>query len=105
MIGIKEIQSFFMVFMAVLGFVSIAGGVINMISKWDSNSKPAKNRAIIKNHEERIKKLEEKNVEHDSSQRVLCNGMLALLSHSINGNSIDRLKEAKNELEQFLIKK
>ena len=36
---------------------------------------------------------------------MLCRGMLALLSHEINGNSVDKLRKAQDELTNFLIER
>ena len=35
--------------------------------------------------------------------RVLTKGMLALLEHGINGNNIDQMRDAKNDVEAYLI--
>ena len=82
------------------------------MKKWYSETKINRNAEMLKDHEERISKVENtikdfetKLSERDSFSKVMCNVMLALLSHSINGNSIDKLKEAKEELEDYLINK
>lgn len=41
----------------------------------------------------------------EDGQRAMCRGILALLSHEINGNSIDKLKEAHSGLTDFLIER
>lgn len=46
----------------------------------------------------RIKAIEEGN-------KVTQKALLALMSHAINGNDTDKLTEAKNSLEQYLINK
>ena len=82
------------------------------MKKWYSETKINRNAEMLKDHENRISKVENtikdfetKLSERDSFSKVMCNVMLALLSHSINGNSIDKLKEAKEELEDYLINK
>lgn len=40
---------------------------------------------------------------NDDSNRVTQRALLALLEHSIDGNDVDNLKRAKNELQTFLI--
>lgn len=40
-------------------------------------------------------------IEH--GQKVQCRGILALLSHEINGNSDDKLRESQQEITNFLI--
>lgn len=41
----------------------------------------------------------------DRGNKVLCRGILALLSHEINGNSNDKLKESQQEITNYLIDK
>ena len=55
-------------------------------------------RQYIDNDNKRLKALEEGN-------RVTQQAILALLSHAINGNDIDSLKDAKTKLENYLISK
>lgn len=60
--------------------------------------------------EDRVKKVEEK-LENDKKQiaviregnHVLTKGMFALLEHGINGNNIDQMKDAKHDVEEYLI--
>ena len=48
--------------------------------------------------------LEEKQIGTVSScNHVLTKGMLALLDHGINGNNIDQMKEARHDVEAYLI--
>ena len=41
----------------------------------------------------------------EDGNKVLCRGILALLSHEINGNSIDKLTSAQAEITNYLIEK
>lgn len=52
----------------------------------------------LDNDNVRIKAIEEGN-------KVTQKAILALMSHAINGNDTDKLEEAKNSLEQYLINK
>ena len=60
--------------------------------------------------EERMKKVEDK-LESDKKQiadiregnHVLTKGMFALLEHGINGNNIDQMRDAKHDVEEYLI--
>lgn len=52
----------------------------------------------LDNDNVRIKAIEEGN-------KVTQKALLALMSHAINGNDTDKLEEAKNSLEQYLINK
>jgi predicted DNA repair protein MutK len=60
--------------------------------------------------EDRLKKVEGK-LETDKKRiddanncnHVLTKGMLALLDHGINGNNIDQMKDARHDVETYLI--
>ena len=60
--------------------------------------------------EDRVKKVEDK-LENDKRQiaviregnHVLTKGMFALLEHGINGNNIDQMRDAKKDVEEYLI--
>lgn len=72
-----------------------------------------------KAHDERLKMIENKLEEHDQffkrdlqrfenfeeSNYVTQKALLALLSHSIDGNHTEDLQEAKKELQEYLIKR
>lgn len=53
---------------------------------------------FFKNDKKRIDQIEEGN-------RITQQALLALLSHALDGNQIEPLKDAKSELEKYLIKK
>ena len=58
--------------------------------------------------DENIRELNEHRKRMDSmeaGQRAICRGVLALLSHEINGNSVDKLKEAQTGISNYLIDK
>lgn len=70
----------------------------------------------LEDHGKRIKSIEdgfsthtqgvEKSVDKiDEAQKVICKSLLVLLNHEITGNGIDRLKEQRDNMEQFLIDK
>lgn len=64
----------------------------------------------INDIKERLDKVERK-LENDKVQiadskecnHVLTKGMLALLEHGINGNNIEQMREAKNDVNTYLI--
>lgn len=41
----------------------------------------------------------------EQGNKVICRGILALLSHEINGNSVEKLTNAQTEITNFLINK
>lgn len=53
---------------------------------------------ILGMHQDQLANIEQGN-------KVLCRGILALLSHEINGNSDDKLKASQQEITNYLIDK
>ena len=94
-----------------LTVVCIAGGHLLKIIKAF--------RAPEENQNNRIKMVEEELLKHagfldkdkkrldaiEDGHRVTQRALLALLSHGIDGNAIDAMKDSKKELEDFLIKR
>ena len=103
--GFDDIKSFFIVLIAFCTSALTIGGFINLVANWKKKSKVEKHDITIKNHEERIKELEKDKKEKESFARAICNSMLALLDHNINGDSRDKLESAKKELQDYLISK
>ena len=103
MVSLNEFQTFIVVLIAICGGITTIGGAVNLLLNWKKQSKVTRHDEALKNHEQRIKALEEKTKEQDTFIRVLCNSILALVSHEINGNSKEKLKEAQKELQEFLI--
>ena len=98
--------------LATAGAVSTIGGAIEKIAKGVRVAKAPEQaqNAEIKDIKDRLEKLETK-LKTDERQidaskecnRVLTKGMLALLEHGINGNNIDQMRDAKNDVEAYLI--
>ena len=111
-----------------VGFISLIGGaiitvsavvtiIINGVKKL--RAPEDKQNEKLKNHEDRIKSLEDQNkiftqyfINDDKrfkaierSNKITQSAILALLKHSINGQDIESLKKAEKSLEEFLIEK
>lgn len=86
-----------------IGIVGISALVIladkigDVIKKHRANS-AGELALTVAEQDKRITAIEEGN-------KVLCRGILALLSHEINGNSSDKLKSAQTEITNYLIDK
>ena len=52
--------------------------------------------AQLNAHQGRVDKL-------DNDSKALCHGMFALLSHEVNGNSVDKLQKAEGAMKNYLI--
>ena len=82
-----------------VAFSWIVKGVKAMNRPQEEQNKTIKDNCDkIKEHEERLSVQEEQS-------KLLMQGMLALLSHSIDGNNIEQMKSTKNDIQKFLIEK
>lgn len=98
-----QIRDSVIVLVAVLAFVVLLGNFIKTVKSWkqphddleawrqDVNGK-------LDRDNRRLNDLEEGN-------RVICRGILALLSHEINGNSKDKLTSSQQEITNYLIER
>ena len=95
---LNQIRDFAVVFLAILAFIVLLGNVIKTVKEWVSPGKNWKTEMdeSMKDNTERIKKLEDGN-------RLIMKAMMAMLSHEINGNSIDKLQQSLGELNNYLI--
>lgn len=98
---LDQLQGFLIVLLALAGFIVLIGNVIKVFKDWrkphgdlESWRQDVDNK--LRNDNERLKSMEEGN-------KVVCRGILALLSHEINGNSIDKLKSSQTEMTNYLI--
>ena len=105
-----DINNFAAELLIIAAFITAIGGAVAVIKKWIKDSKPSKHEEVLKEHTEQLKQfnerltvLESTNRKQDKFVETMCAAMLALLEHNINGNSIDKLKEAKEEMQEFLI--
>ena len=60
---------------------------------------------IVEQHEQKLKNDNERLSNIEDSSRILLRGVMALLSHEINGNSVENLKKSFDEIQKFLIEK
>jgi len=98
-----QLKDFAIVAIAVMGFVVLLGNVVKVVKEW---GKPKMSEtewkrdvdASIKDHSKRIESLEDGN-------RIVCKALMAMMSHEINGNSIDKLQKAYDALNDYLIDK
>ena len=98
--------------LALAGAVSTIGSAVEKITKATKAVRAPEQRQNdeIAEIKERLDKLESRQKKDESQievskecNRVLTKGMLALLEHGINGNNIDQMRDAKNDVEAYLI--
>lgn len=96
-----QIKDFAIVFLAILAFIVLLGNVIKTVKGWfaPGMSEAEWRREVdhkLDNDNKRIESLEDGN-------KVVCKALIALLSHEMNGNSVDKIEKALESLNQYLI--
>lgn len=105
------------VFAGVVALIGLLLTVLNIIDKMSTIN--ARAREPEKEQNERLQKLEdevkdikdklnndnERLTKHEKSEKVMMQALKALLSHSIDGNNVDEMKDAAKELDSYLINK
>ena len=59
----------------------------------------------VKDHDEKLKKDHERLNKLEEAMRILMRSQIAQLDHEISGNSVDKLRDSCNEIQEFLIDK
>ena len=100
---LAQLKDFGIVALAVMAFVVLLGNVIKTFSNWrkphnDTEKWRQDVDQKLKNDNDRLEVLE-------GGNRVICRGILAILSHEINGNSTDKLIASQTEITNYLIDK
>lgn len=94
-------------FLAMCGSIAtIAGagavlyGIYKALKKPDSerDMKLKRHQELLDNDNKRLKELEESN-------KIIMQSMLALMTHAIDGNHTDELKQARDDLQKYLIRR
>lgn len=102
-VTLDQIKDFAIVLLAIAGLIVLIGNVVKVIKEW---KKPHDDLDLwrkgvdtkLKNDHERLEAVEKGN-------KVVCRGILALLSHEINGNSVDKLNASQSEMTDYLIER
>ena len=102
-LSLQQIRDALIVLLAVMAFVVLLGNVIKTLKGWkrpvdDLTSWRQDVNTKLDRDNRRLNDLEEGN-------RVICRGILALLSHEINGNSDAALKASQTEITNYLIQR
>lgn len=96
------------------GMVTAIGGAVAIIARMFAPIKDIKSRlteleklhkADQKGNDAKFEKDIKEIEKLEESNRHICQCMVALMDHEITGNSIERLKNARDELNRFLIEK
>lgn len=88
------------------GIITIggAGAILASIYRWSKNpdkerdEKLKKHGELLDNDNKRLKELEESN-------KIIMQSLLAIMSHELDGNHTEQLKQARDDLQKYLITK
>ena len=102
-----------------LGAIGIVGTAVAVISKWlqpirtmkaDISAKVNQKDFDVLKEEVRLLKKNQ-STDHKELEKIetgvekMCKCILAITDHELTGNSVDKLKDAKEEMNDYLIKK
>ena len=79
--------------------VSISSGIMAIVALVKLVNTPMEK---IKQHDEDIKKLKERDAKQSEFQKVTLNSLQAITNHMIDGNGIDKLKASRDELSKSI---
>lgn len=94
-------------FLAMCGsLITIAGAGAIVYNVYKKSKQPDTERDDhLKKHDEMLDRDNKRLKELEESNKIIMQSMLALMSHSIDGNHIEQLKEARDELQSYLIRR
>lgn len=96
-----DLRSFVVVLAALVVF---AGGILSIAKNWRDLRKPSDDLVKWrKDTDEKLKRDDKRLISLEDGNRALCQGMLAMLNHEITGNSIDKLRKAQDDMQNYLI--
>ena len=100
-LSLVQIKDFAVVLLALAGVVVLIGNLIKTLKEWHKPQEDFK--TWKKSVDDRLKSDHDRLKAVEDGNKVVCRGILALLSHEINGNSIDKLKASQSEMTNYLI--
>lgn len=98
-----QLRDFAIVAIAIMGFIVLVGNVVKVIKEW---RKPGMSEAEWRRDvDQRLDKDNKRIASLEDGNKVICKALIAMLSHEINGNSIEKLKKAMSDLQDYLIER
>ena len=92
----EQIMGFFAFVAALWGFWKI----LKEIQKPNDDLKTQ-----VASHEELLKLDHDRLIDMETSNKMILQCLLVIINHDITGNCIDKMKEARDELQDYLINK
>ena len=105
-----DLEIAYKVLLGFLAFIAAIGGAAAVIWRWGTPYRNLKaDVASLKNELTTLKNYQ--NTDHKELQKIelgtekICKCVLAITDHELTGNSVDKLRIAKDEMQDFLIQK
>lgn len=94
-------------FLAMCGSIATISGAIAIIYRiYKSAKKPDSERDDkLKKHSEMLDRDNKRLKELEESNKIIMQSLLALMSHELDGNHTQNLKEARDDLQKYLIQR
>ena len=94
------------VVMAVLAVIGLGNTVFTFVRNWKDAKKPHDEHVeMVKKHEEKLNNDWETIHQMQEENHLMLEVNLAVIEHIINGNHVDKLKEKRDKLQEYLINK
>jgi Tfp pilus assembly protein PilN len=95
------------------GVIALGGAGTIFVGLYRWAKKPDQNRDdLIKEHSDKLDKdyesiqdLQGKQKKTEQDMQILMQSMLALMSHAIDGNHMEELKQTRDDLQKYLIRR
>ncbi len=97
----EQIKNFIIVLLAIAGAVVLIGNVIKTLREW---KKPGEDLDAWRQDVDRKLSMDDERLKAiEDGNKVVTRGVLALISHELNGNSTDKLQKSQAEITNYLI--
>lgn len=106
----ENLETFYKVALSIFSAIVVIGGATAVIAKWTTPFKKLKKEVsdlrVELNTLKRYQNGDHKELEKiELGTEKICKCVLAITDHELTGNSIDKLRKAKDEMQDFLIEK
>jgi cadmium resistance protein CadD (predicted permease) len=90
----------------ILGFCGLITALFGVWKIVKEVKKPSDDlKAKVNHHDELLNNDNERLKDIEQSNKLILNCMFVLINHDLTGNGIDKMKEARDELQEYLINK
>lgn len=97
----EQLKNFIIVLLAIAGAVVLIGNVIKTLREW---KKPSEDLDAWRQDVDRKLSMDDDRLKAiEDGNKVVTRGVLALISHELNGNSTDKLQKSQAEITNYLI--